>query len=112
MMNDEMESVTDAEDWDAEGEQRGVGIGSIGVVDRGGSAGEDEADGLEGADFGNGRRTGEHDTEDVLLADAAGNELGILRAEVEDDNCLGVHDSVLQGAGRDVKKCGRWSGMG
>jgi hypothetical protein len=48
----------------------------------------------------------------VLFADTPGNELGVLRAEVEDDDCLGVHVSVWQGAGRDVKKCGCWSGMG
>jgi hypothetical protein len=44
-------------------------------------------------------RAGQHDGKDILLADAAGYELGVLRAEIEDDNCLGVHVSVWQGRG-------------
>ena len=51
MMNDVVESVTDAEDGNAELERRGVGVGGVVVVDGGGSAGEDYAQGLEGADL-------------------------------------------------------------
>ena len=91
VMHDEMQSVADAEDRRIELEQRGVGCRRVGVVHRRRAAGEDEADGLVGLDFSDGNRAGEHDGEDVLFADAAGDQLRILRAEVEDNDCLGVH---------------------
>ena len=105
-MHDEVQPIADAQHGDAEREQFGVGCGGVGIVDGRWTAGEDEADGLEGLDFDEGHRAGEHDGEDVLLADTAGYELGVLRAEIEDDNCLGVHVSVWQGVGRDVKTVG------
>ena len=59
--------------------------------------------GLQCLDFAERRRAGQHDGEDVLFANAPRNELRILRAEIEDNDCLGVHSLVWQGHGRDVK---------
>jgi hypothetical protein len=53
--------------------------------------------------FAQGGRTGEHDGEDILFANAPGDELRILRTEIEDYDCLGVHSLVWQGVGRAVK---------
>jgi hypothetical protein len=38
-----------------------------------------------------------------LLADAAGDQLRVLRTEIEDDDCLGGHVFSVAGRGRDVK---------
>ena len=97
VVDDELQAVADAEDGDAEGEERGVGGGGVGVVDGAGAAGEDDAAGRERADLVEGRGAGKDDGEDVELADAAGDELGVLRAEVEDDDCLGVHEGIVNG---------------
>lgn len=58
---------------------------------------------MQSLNFAERRRAGQHDREDVLFANAPGNELGVLRTEIEDDNCLGGHVLVWQGHGRDVK---------
>jgi hypothetical protein len=60
---------------------------------------------MESFDFSERSGAGKHHGEDIELANAAGDELGVLRAEIEDDDCLGVHVLVWQGAGRDVKNC-------
>ena len=54
-------------------------------------AGEDEAKRGQRANLFQRRGAGEHHRKDVELADAAGDELGVLRAEVQNDNCRGVH---------------------
>ena len=96
VVDDEMESITDAQDGDSKLEEFWVGCGRVGIEDRRRTTGEDEADGFQGLDFSERNRAGQHDRKDVLLANAAGDELGILRAEIENDNCLGVHVSVWQ----------------
>jgi hypothetical protein len=74
---------------------RGVGGRRVGVVDRRRAAGEDDAERLVGLNFVERRRAGQHDGEDVLLADAARDELRILRAEIEDDERPEVLARVL-----------------
>ena len=86
MMRDELEAVADAEDGEAGGEDGGVGLRGVGVVDAGGAAGEDDAARVQREDLGERRGAGEDDGEDVELADAARDELRVLRAEVEDDD--------------------------
>ena len=53
--------------------------------------------GLMRLNFAQRRRAGQHHGEDILLADAARNQLRILRPEVQDDDCLGVHASSVSG---------------
>jgi len=87
VVHDELQAVADAEDGHAHREQRGVGSGRVGVVDRAGAAGENEAQRSEGADLVERRGAGKHDREDVEFADAARDELGVLRPKVQDDDC-------------------------
>jgi hypothetical protein len=91
-MRDELQAVADAERGQAEFEDGGVGGRRVGVVDRAGSSGEDETEGLLGANLFDGCSAGKDDGEDVLLADAARDELGVLRTEVEDDDRGSVHE--------------------
>ena len=104
MVDDEVQSVADAEGGQVELEKRGVGFRSVGIVDGRWATGEDDAERLVGFNFRDGRRAGEDDGEDVQFADTASDELRILRAEIEDNNGLGVHLPVWQGAWRAVKK--------
>jgi hypothetical protein len=105
-MDDEVEAIADTEDGNAEFEKAWIGSGRIGVVDRGGAAGEDYAKRFVGLDIAERDRAREDDGEDVQFADAASDELGILRSEVEDYDCLGVHPLVWQGERRAVN-CNR-----
>src|ERR1017187_3082311 len=50
------------------------------------------------------RGAGQHDGENVLFANPPGDELGILRTEIEDDNCLGVHASSVAGSRAECKE--------
>jgi hypothetical protein len=85
-MHDKVQSIADAEDGDTEGEESGIGGGGVGVVDGARASGEDEAAGREVADHFERGGAGKDDGEDVELADATGDELGVLGAEVEDDD--------------------------
>ena len=51
VMDDVLQSVADAEDWEAEGEDRGIGGRRVSVVDRAGTPGENDADGVVRLDF-------------------------------------------------------------
>ena len=96
-MDDEMQSIADAQHRHAEIEQLWVGGGRVRIVDGRRPAGEDEAERLERFDFGEGRGAGQHDGEDILLANAPRDQLRVLRTEVEDDDCLGGHDFSVAG---------------
>jgi hypothetical protein len=98
-VDDELEAVADAERGQAEREDGGVGGRGVGVVDGGWASAEDDADGVVGLDFGEWGGAGEDYGEDVVFADPAGDELGVLRAEVEDDDRGSVHSPVWQGEG-------------
>ena len=97
VMHDEVQPIADAQHRHAQFEQFRVGGGRVGIVDRRRPAGEDEAERLERLNLGDGRRAGQHDGEDVLLADAPRDQLRVLRTEIEDDDCLGGHVSSVAG---------------
>jgi hypothetical protein len=61
--------------------------------------------------FGERRGARQHDGEDVQLAYAPRNQLRILRAKIENYDCLGVHSLVWQGPRRDVKTAGQWASL-
>lgn len=96
-LHEELHPVADAEDVGARagGEleeplgERGRPRGVYGV----GPPGEDDGAGAEARERGERRRAGDAEGEDPQLADAAGDEVGVLRAEVEDE------DQVLAEAG-------------
>lgn len=98
MMNDELEAVADTKDWNTKSEQGGVSGGSVGVVYGAWPTRENEAFGLRSANAIERSGAGQHDGEDVELADAACNELGVLRAKVQDDDGRGIHTVSLNGA--------------
>ena len=56
MMDDVLESVADAEDGEAEGEDGGIGGRRVSVVDGAGASGENDADGVVRLDFCRWRR--------------------------------------------------------
>ena len=62
---------------------------------------ESGAAGREREHLVDGRGAGQDDREDVELADAARDELGVLRAKVEDYDCRGVHEAIVNG--REVR---------
>lgn len=95
LLDEQLHAVADAEDGDAVlldiaekavGERRGVG-----EMDGVGSSGEDDGAGGEGGDGGEGGGAGEAEGEHGEVADAAGDEVGVLGAVVEDED---------EGAGR------------
>ena len=97
MVHDEMESIADAKDRNAQRQHARIRFGRIGIVNRRRTAGKNHADGLVGLNVSQRRRTGQHHGKDILFADAPRDELRILRPEIEDDNCLGVHAPSVAG---------------
>jgi len=59
-------------------------------VDRLGPAAEDQAGGRPLGDLGGGDRVRDDLAVDVGFADPPGDELGVLRAEVDDEDVVGV----------------------
>src|ERR1700679_141918 len=99
MMGEKLQAITDTEDGQSHGQDARVGDGCVGVVDRAGASGEYQTDGVMGLDLGQRNRTGKDHREDVLFSYAPGYELGVLAAEIEDDNRGGIHVLVFQGFG-------------
>src|ERR1700732_4550274 len=85
MVREPLHAVADSEDGDAERKDVDVTFRSLGIVDRAGPAGEHDAGGFELTDFVERGGTREHGGKDLLFADAAGDELRVLAAEVEND---------------------------
>lgn len=81
-----LEAVADAERRDAEIEDATIERGRTLLIDRRWTAGEDERDGVLRADLGGGGRVRHDLAVHARLADATGDELRILGAEVDDEN--------------------------
>src|SRR5215469_14103133 len=79
----ELQAIADPEHGQAQIEDAQVGIRSILVIDRGRAAGENDADRVVLLDVFDLCLTGKNNRKNILLADSAGDELGILRPEVE-----------------------------
>ena len=86
----QLRAVTDAEHRHAQVEEARVAERRVRVVDAGRAAGEDDARGLHGPEPVEFQGVGVDLAVHLLLADAAGDELGGLRAEIKDDDLLGV----------------------
>ena len=87
----ELAAVADAEHGHAEGEDAGVDLGRAGRVDAPGPAGEYDAYGRGGFKLRERRGVRPQLAVYAALADAPGDELVVLPAEVKDDNCLVLH---------------------
>lgn len=95
----QLEAVAHAEDGNA-GPEEGVGVvqaRSALLVHGGRAAGEDDRLRVLGEHLGHGHRAGHDLAVDPSLADAAGDELGVLGAEVDDENR--VRGAVVGGGG-------------
>ncbi len=97
-VGEHLHAVADAEDGEVHVKDGGVALGCAGFVDGGGAAREDDADGVEGAEFGDGDVGAYEDGVDAGFADAAGDELDVLAAEIEDGNSLTVGDNGFHAA--------------
>ena len=96
----ELQPVADAEDRHAQLEDLRIDHRRAGLLDAVGAAGEDDALGPEGADLLERHRAGMELAIDVQLADPAGDQLRVLRPEVEDQDlfCMDVRHPALQEA--------------
>src|ERR1700675_4224236 len=97
MMRKPLHAVADSQDGDPQCEDIYIALGSLGIVNGARPTGKNDAGGFELTDFverGGARQNG---GEDLLFADAAGDELGVLAAEVENDYAaqLGVRALVV-----------------
>ena len=92
LFGEQLLAVADAEDGNVAVEQRLRGARAAGVAHRGGAARQDDAAGLEARDGGLGRLERHDLAIDSGLADTAGDQLGDLAAEVEDEDRFGGRD--------------------
>ena len=99
MMGEKLQAITDAEDGQSQGQHLRVGGGRIRVVDRAGASGENQPDGMMRLDFGDRSAAGKDYGEDVLLSYAAGDQLSVLAAKIQDDDRGGIHVLVFQAFG-------------
>ena len=84
----QLAAVADAQDGHAPGEDGRVHLGGLGIIHAVGAAGEDDADGVHGADLVQRGGVGLHLAVDAALPDPAGDELVVLSAEIQHDDSL------------------------
>ena len=87
-MNHELQSIADAEHRHAQFEHARVGRRSVLVIHRPRRSRKNDPDGGIAFDLVKFSRARQHDREHILFADAARDELGVLRAKVENNNAL------------------------
>ena len=106
----QLHPVADAENGDAESEQGGVAAGGPLLVDARRATGEDDPPGGDVAEAAGGDVVTDDLAEDILLPHPAGDQLGILRAEIEDDDPLGTGRGVRRrcGPGSWLRHGGGW----
>ncbi len=92
-----LHAVADSEHRNAEVKNPRIALRRIGVINRTGPAGKDYARWLELANFLHGGATGQDGRENLLLVDAARDELRILSAEIENHHAaaFGFHRASL-----------------
>ena len=109
LLRHELRAVTEPEDRDAQLVHAGVDGRRRRLVDGLGPAAEDDALGRPGLDLRH--RDGRRDDlrVDVRLADPAGDQAGVLGAEVDDEDGVGRHRLVLNGPSPRPGTAGRTS---
>src|SRR4051812_47375866 len=80
----DLQPVADAENGDAEVEDFRIAARRVRFIDAAGPAGQDEAFGVELAEVIGGNVWADELTEDAFFAHPPGDELGVLRAKIED----------------------------
>ena len=86
VMRHELQAITDAKDRQTCGEDGGVGLRCCIVIHAGGAAREDDAFRRQRHDLLERRGARQDHGEDIELANAACDQLRVLRAEIEDDD--------------------------
>jgi len=81
-----LHAVADAQDRDAQIEDGRVALGGVALVDAGRPAREDDALGVQGFELFSGDVRANQLAVNPFLTDSSGDELGVLRAEIEDRN--------------------------
>src|SRR5215467_7104014 len=94
MMRNELQAIADAEHRLAEAQQRRVGTRRVGVIDRAGSTRKNDAERFVAFNFCKLCRAWEDHGKDILLANAARDQLCVLGTKVKDDDRRGVHVPV------------------
>ena len=88
VLGDELQPVADTQDWNVQIVNAASAVGCGLVVDTGRTAAQDDTGGVDGANLGRGQAVTDDLAVNIQLADAAGDQLGVLRAEIEDDDFL------------------------
>jgi hypothetical protein len=89
-----LEAVADPENRYAGGEEGRIDLGRPGFVHAGRAAGQDDRGRLPGEHLGHRHRVRDDLRVDLRLPDPAGDQLGILRAEVDDENGV-LHRQIV-----------------
>ena len=92
----ELQSVADAEHRQAQLKHARIRRRRVGVIHRRRPAGKNDAHRRVAANFFQRGSAGKHHRKDILFTDAARDELGILRPEIEDDDGLVSTDEFLR----------------
>ena len=87
-VGNQLAAVANTQDGNAQGKQGRVRLGGFEIVDTVGAAGEDDADGVHGLQFRCGGGIGLYFAVNAAFPDPTGNQLIVLTAEVQDDDCL------------------------
>src|SRR5215469_9799016 len=104
LVDHELQPITDAEHRQSEMQDTVVSRRCIDVVNRRRPTGQHNTGGTITLDFVERSVTGKNDGEDALFADAARDELRILRTKVEDDDRLSFHYLLCQTTPSSVKR--------
>ena len=83
--------ITDAQHWDSQGKNLRIYLGGGGFIDAVGAPCEDDTDGLFGRKFLQRGIVGEYLTIDSALPNPPGDQLVILPAKIQHEDCLMLH---------------------
>ena len=85
-LHEELHTVANTKDGDAEMKNAAIHLGRLGGIHTGRSAAQNDAPGMEGENFAQGDVVGHNLGEDLGLTDPAGDDLGVLGTEVQDQD--------------------------
>ena len=87
-----LRAIADSENRDSQRENARIHIRRAVGIDAVRPSGEDDTDRVIGSDFRQGHRAGMHFAINMVFADATGNELVVLSAEIQNQYALILHD--------------------